>query len=57
MHGKPREILTDNCPEFGERSKDSGFDKWRVKNGILHIRSGIHKLTTVGQVGRIQFTI
>ena len=57
MHGKPREILTDNGPEFGGRSKDSDFDKWCAKQGIKHIRSGIHKPTTVGKVSRIQFTI
>lgn len=57
MHGKPREVLTDNGPEFGGRSKDSEFDKWCKKQGIKHIRSGIHKPTTVGKVSRIQFTI
>ena len=57
MHGKPREILTDNGPEFGGRSKDSEFDKWCKRNGIKHIRSGVHKPTTVGKVSRLQFTI
>lgn len=57
MHGKPREILTDNGQEFGGTSKDSEFDKWCKKQDILHIRSGIHKPTTVGKVSRIQFTI
>ena len=27
MYGKPKEILTDNGPEFGGTSKDSEFDK------------------------------
>lgn len=56
-HGKPREILTDNGPEFGGTSKDSEFDKWCDKQGILHIRSGLHKPTTVGKVSAIQRTI
>lgn len=56
-HGKPREILTDNGPEYGGRSKDSEFDIWCRKRGIKHIRSGIHKPTTVGKVSRLQFTI
>jgi len=56
-HGKPREILTDNGPEFGGTSKDSEFDKWCEKQGIIHIRSGIHKPTTVGKVSAIQRTI
>lgn len=57
MHGKPREILTDNGPEFGGKSKDSEFDKWCNKQGIKHIRSGVHKPTTVGKIGAMQQTI
>jgi putative transposase len=57
IHGKPRQILTDNGPEFGGTSKDSEFDKWCEKRGIQHIRSGIHKPTTVGKVSAIQKTI
>ena len=57
MHGKPREILTDNGSEFGGISKDSLFDKWCDKQGIKHIRSGVHKPTTVGKVSAIQQTI
>lgn len=56
-HGKPREVLTDNGPEFGGTSKDSDFDKWCEKRGIDHLRSGIHKPTTVGKVSAIQRTI
>lgn len=56
--GKPREILTDNGSEFGGTgSGDNEFDKWCDKQGIKHIRSGIHKPTTVGKIGRLQFTI
>lgn len=56
-HGEPKQILTDNGPEFGGTSKDSDFDKWCEKRGIIHIRSGIHKPTTVGKVSAIQRTI
>lgn len=58
MHGKPREILTDNGTEFGGNSKgENDFDRWCEKHGIKHIRSGIHKPTTVGKVSRLQYTI
>ena len=51
-HGKPREILTDNGPEYKKE-----FDKWCKINGIEHIRSAIHKPTTVGKVERFHQTI
>lgn len=58
MHGKPREILTDNGPEFGGvKGNDSEFDRWCEKQEIKHIRSGVHKPTTVGKVSAIQQTI
>lgn len=58
MHGKPREILTDNGPEFGgPKGWNSEFDRWCKKQGIKHIRSGIHKPTTVGKLSAIQQTI
>ena len=56
MHGKPRKILTDNGHEFGGTSRDSQFDKWCEKQGIIHIRAGIHKATTLGKIGAIQQT-
>jgi transposase InsO family protein len=57
MHGKPREILTDNGHEFGGvKGNDSQFDRWCEKQGILHIRTGIHKATTLGKIGAIQQT-
>jgi len=56
MHGKPREILTDNGHEFGGTWKDSQFDKWCEKQGIIHIRAGIHKPTTLGKMGALQQT-
>ncbi|PIN90412.1 hypothetical protein COU57_03430 [Candidatus Pacearchaeota archaeon CG10_big_fil_rev_8_21_14_0_10_32_14] len=57
IHRKPREILTDNGSEFGGTSKESEFDKWCEKQNIIHIRSGVHKPTTVGKVSAIQQTI
>lgn len=56
MHGKPREILTDNGHEFGGTWKDSQFDKWCEKQGIIHIRASIHKPTTLGKMGALQQT-
>ena len=53
VHGKPREILTDNGSAFGLTSKDSHFDKWCKKKGIKHIRTKIHSPTTNGKVERI----
>lgn len=52
IHGKPREILTDNGPEFRDQ-----FDKWCERQGIKHIRSAFHKPTTVGKVERFHQTI
>ena len=58
MHGKPRELLTDNGKEYGGNGKGyNEFDKWCNRKGIKHIRTGLHKPTTVGKVGRLQFTI
>lgn len=56
MHGKPREILTDNGHEFGGIWKDSQFDKWCEMQGIIHIRTSIHKPTTLGKMGALQQT-
>ena len=57
-HGKPKQILTDNGSEFGgPKGWDSKFDKWCEKQGIIHIRSGVHKPTTVGKLSAIQKTI
>jgi len=57
-HGKPKQILTDNGTEFGGvKGNDSEFDNWCDKHGIIHIRSGVHKPTTVGKVSAIQRTI
>ena len=52
IHGKPREILTDNGPDYRDL-----FDKWCNKQGIKHIRSAIHKPTTVGKVERFHQTV
>jgi transposase InsO family protein len=56
MHGKPREILTDNGHEFGGTWKDSQFDKWCNLQEIVHIRASIHKPTTLGKIGALQQT-
>src|SRR3989344_3119300 len=58
MHGRPMEILPDNGPEFGGNGKgDNDFDRWCENQGIKHIRSAIHKPTTVGKVSRLQYTL
>ena len=57
VHGKPREILTDNGSEFGGMWKNnSQFDKWCNEQGIKHIRSRVHKPTTAGKVERFHGT-
>lgn len=56
VHGKPREILTDNGTEFGQKSNNSEFDGWCEKWGIKHIRARIHKPTTMGKVERFHQT-
>src|SRR3989344_360165 len=50
VHGKPREILTDNGSVFGLRSKHSKFDRWCKRRGIKHIRTAIHSPTTTGKI-------
>jgi transposase InsO family protein len=57
IHGKPREILTDNGSAYGGKSKHSRFDRWCKKRGIKHIRSRIHSPTTCGKVERLFKTI
>jgi len=42
--------------EFGGTSKNSEFDEWCRKLGIKHIRSRVHKPTTVGKVERHHLT-
>ena len=53
IHGKPREILTDNGNVYGLTSEKSKFDIWCRRNGIKHIRSAIHSPTTTGKVERL----
>lgn len=53
IHGKPREILTDNGSVYGLTSEKSKFDIWCRRNGIKHIRSAIHSPTTTGKVERL----
>lgn len=57
IHGKPRELLTDNGHEFGGTSTQSKFDQWCRRQGIIHIRSHIHKPTTTGKVERFHLTL
>jgi len=57
VHGKPREILTDNGNVFGLRSKHSRFDRWCNKRGIKHIRTAIHSPTTTGKIERFFQTL
>lgn len=57
VHGKPREILTDNGTEFGGIWRNSStFDNWCNKQKIKHIRSRVHKPTTAGKVERFHGT-
>lgn len=58
MYGKPREILTDNGSVYGEnREGDNEFDRWCLKKGIRHIRTGVHRPTTIGKVERLFLTV
>jgi transposase-like protein len=57
VHGKPREILTDNGSVFGLKSKHSKFDRWCNRRGIKHIRTAIHSPTTSGKIERFFQTL
>ena len=57
IHGKPREILTDNGNVFGLRSKHSKFDRWCKRREIKHIRTAIHSPTTTGKIERFFQTL
>lgn len=57
FHGKPREILTDNGPQFGLTSKHSKFDRWCRRREIKHIRTAIHSPTTTGKIERFFQTL
>ena len=57
VHGKPREILTDNGNVFGLRSKHSQFDRWCNRRKIKHIRTAIHSPTTTGKIERFFQTL
>ena len=57
IHGKPREILTDNGSVFGLKSKHSKFDKALNRRGIKHIRTAIHSPTTTGKIERFFQTL
>jgi hypothetical protein len=57
IHGKPREILTDNGNIFGLKSKHSKFDRALNRRGIRHIRTAIHPPTTSGKIERFFQTL
>lgn len=57
IHGKPREILTDNGNVFGLKSKHSKFDRALKRRGIKHIRTAIHSPTTSGKIERFFQTL
>jgi len=57
IHGKPREILSDNGSEFGLKSKHSKFDRWCRRRGIKHIRTAVHSPTTSGKIERFFQTL
>jgi transposase InsO family protein len=57
IHGKPREILSDNGSVFGLRSKHSKFDRWCRRRCIKHIRTAIHSPTTTGKIERFFQTL
>lgn len=57
IHGKPREILTDNGAVFGLRSIHSQFDRWCRRRGIKHIRTAVHSPTTSGKIERFFQTL
>lgn len=57
IHGKPREILSDNGSVFGLRSKHSKFDRWCNRKSIKHIRTAIHSPTTSGKIERFFQTL
>ena len=57
VHGKPREILTDNGSVFGSKSKHSKFDRALNRRGIKHIRTAIHSPTTSGKIERFFQTL
>ena len=57
IHGKPKQVLSDNGSAYGLKSKHSKFDRWCNRRGIQHIRSAVHSPTTCGKVERLFQTI
>jgi len=57
IHGKPKQILSDNGSAYGLKSKHSKFDRWCRRRGIHHIRSSVHSPTTCGKIERLFQTI
>jgi len=57
IHGKPKQILSDNGSAYELKSKHSKFDRWCNRREIYHIRSAVHSPTTCGKVERLFQTI
>jgi putative transposase len=57
IHGKPKQILSDNGSAYGLKSKHSKFDRWCNRRGIHHIRSSVHSPTTCGKIEKLFQTI
>lgn len=57
IHGKPKQILSDNGSAYGLKSTHSKFDRWCRRRGVHHIRSSVHSPTTCGKVERLFQTI
>jgi len=57
IHGKPKQILSDNGSAYGLKSKHSKFDRWCRRREIHHIRSSVHSPTTCGKIERLFQTI
>ena len=55
--GKPKQIISDNGPPYGLKSKHSRFDRWCRRNNIDHIRTRVKKPQTNGKVERLFQTI
>ena len=53
VHGKPRQILTDNGSAYGGKSTHSRFDRLCHRRCIQHLRTKVHSPTTNGKVERL----
>jgi len=53
IHGKPKQILTDNGSAYGSKNKHSRFDRWCRRRDIQHLRTKVHSPSTNGKVERL----